>query len=165
MRTFDYSLLAKRVLALLCTLLLTAVVLIPLLGSSSNCNSPRSGWADLSTCTFNNTAVYPLRGEWEFYWQERLEPQVTLSRTAEAPAYMPVPGAWGRGSEATGFSRYGYATYRLLVQLPPGVPAFALKVSNIRNASEVYVNGERLGEAERRVTPGRPPSRATIRIP
>ncbi|WP_339220866.1 ATP-binding protein [Paenibacillus sp. FSL H8-0332] len=145
MRTFDYSLLAKRVLALLCIGLLTAVVLIPLLGSSSACYSPRSGWADLSSCTFDNSAVYPLRGEWEFYWQERLEPQETLSRTAEAPAYMPVPGAWGRGSEATGFSRYGYATYRLLVQLPPGVPAFALKVSNIRNASEVYVNGERLG--------------------
>lgn len=145
MRTFDYSLLAKRVLALLCIGLLAAVALIPLLGSSSACYSPRSGWADLSSCTFDNSAVYPLEGKWEFYWQELLEPLDTLSGTAEAPAYMSVPGAWGRASEATGFSRYGYATYRLLVQLPPEVPAFALKVSNIRNASEVYVNGERLG--------------------
>ncbi|NQX47055.1 response regulator [Paenibacillus tritici] len=147
MRTFDYSLLAKRVLALLCIGLLTAAALVPLLGggSSSACYSPRSGWADLTSCTFDDSAVYPLGGEWEFYWQELLDPQDTLPRTAEAPAYMPVPGAWSTDTEATGFSRYGYATYRLLVQLPPEVPAFALKVNNIRNASQVYVNGELLG--------------------
>lgn len=136
MRTFDYSLLAKRVLALLCTLLLTAVVLIPLLGSSSNCNSPRSGWADLSTCTFNNTAVYPLRGEWEFYWQERLEPQVTLSRTAEAPAYMPVPGAWGRGVR-------GYRLLPLRICDLPSAGSAAAGSSRLRPQGEQYPQCQR----------------------
>ncbi|WP_238651304.1 ATP-binding protein [Paenibacillus piscarius] len=145
MRTFDYSLLAQRVLALLCIGLLTGAAVFPLLRSTSPaCYTPRSGWADLSACTFDDTSVYPLGGEWEFYWQQHLDPQSTRP-APETPAYMPVPGAWAPWSEATGFSRYGYATYRLLVQLPPEVPVYSLKVTNIRNASEVFVNGERLG--------------------
>ena len=146
MKPFDYSLLAKRALALLCICLLTAAALTPLLGtSSSGCSSRQSGWIDLSACTFDDTSVIPLDGEWEFYWQQLLEPQDTLSRDAEAPAYLSVPASWTPRTEVTGFSRYGYATYRLLVQLPPDVPVFSLKVTNIRNASQVFVNGELLG--------------------
>ncbi|WP_340026277.1 ATP-binding protein [Paenibacillus sp. FSL K6-1096] len=145
MRTFDYSLLAQRVLALLCIGLLTGAALFPLFrNASSACYTPRSGFADLSSCTFDAASVYPLDGEWEFYWQQHLDPQSTGS-PPQTPAYMPVPGPWTPWTDATGFSRYGYATYRLLVQLPPDIPAFALKMTNIRNASEVYVNGERLG--------------------
>jgi signal transduction histidine kinase len=148
MKPFDYSLLAKRALALLCICLLAASALVPLLGaSSSKCSSRQNGYIDLSACTFDDSSVFPLDGEWEFYWQQLLDPQDTLSGTAKAPAYMAVPGAWGPGTETTGFSRYGYASYRLLLQLPPEVPAFALKVNNIRNASQVFVNGELLGES------------------
>lgn len=166
MKPFDYSLLAKRALALLCICLLAASALVPLLGaSSSKCSSRQNGYIDLSACTFDDSSVFPLDGEWEFYWQQLLDPQDTLSGTAKAPAYMAVPGAWGPGTETTGFSRYGYATYRLLLQLPPEVPAFALKVNNIRNASQVFVNGELLGESDCRGYPFRARNRATTRIP
>lgn len=152
MKPFDYSLLAKRALALICICLLAAAALVPLLGSSqSACATQQPGEIDLSSCTFDDSSIFTLDGEWEFYWQQLLDPQENISGTAEAPAYLSVPGIWTPRSEATGFSRYGYATYRLLVQLPPDIHAFALKVTSIRFASTVFVNGNSLGASG---TPG-----------
>ncbi|WNS42527.1 ATP-binding protein [Paenibacillus sp. MMS20-IR301] len=152
MKTFDYSLLAKRTLALLCICLLAAAALVPLLDkSSSACTSRQPGVTDLSACTFDDNSVFPLNGQWEFHWQQLLEAQGSRTAAAELPAYMAVPGSWGPKSAVTGYSRYGYATYRMLVQLPPDIPVYALKVTNIRNASRVFVNGELLGSSG---TPG-----------
>lgn len=53
-----------------------------------------------------------LRGEWEFYWQQLLEPQhFRPPFRAPAPEYMRVPGPWSGPLPQT-----GYATYRLIVR-------------------------------------------------
>lgn len=146
MISFDYRLLAKRALAVLCLCLLAAAALVPLLRSStSSCIRQEPGTLDLSGCLFDNSATFKLDGQWAFYWNELPEPEGGGFTFRADPKYMPVPGIWTSSSLPVSYSRYGSATYRLTVLLPDQPASFALKINNIRSASRVYINGDPLG--------------------
>ncbi|WP_150270147.1 ATP-binding protein [Paenibacillus tepidiphilus] len=146
MQSFDYRLLAKRMLGLFCIIILAAAVLAPLLNrTGSSCAFREPGIMDLTSCSFDDTSTYKLDGQWEFYWGKLLKPEAALFREAGQAVYQTVPSIWITPSEGTRSGRYGYATYRLTLALPADIPGFALKINNIRNASAVFVNGTALG--------------------
>ncbi|QTH40633.1 sensor histidine kinase [Cohnella sp. LGH] len=70
----------------------------------------------------DNGSVEPkavsLHGEWEFYWNQRLEPKDFINRSL-TPAYITVPSSWGDdASGETAKDSHGFGTYRLLLHVP-----------------------------------------------
>lgn len=143
MKLFDFRLLATRTLGFLCICLLAATAAYPLLSSNSDsCAAVKPGMIDLSACTFDKDSTFTLDGKWEFYWNQLLDPANT-SR-AEGISYISVPGSWKTWTQKD-YGRYGFATYRLQLLLPADNESFALKVNNIRNASQLFINGKPSG--------------------
>ncbi len=146
MKFFDYRMLAKRSFGLVCICLLAVTLLLPLLRSSSAaCSRNNPGIIDLTGCPFNDSLNVNLDGKWEFYWNQLLSPFSIDSAAKPDIKYIPVPAVWSSLPHGEAYPKYGAATYKLLLILPSGAQDYALKVSSIRTASIVYVNGERLG--------------------
>ena len=75
-----------------------------------------------------------LAGEWEFYWDQLLDPDADFDSAFRIDG--DVPGSWNR----CGYSRYGKATYRLVVEAPK-IYEPAIFIPKIYSASKVWVNG------------------------
>nr|WP_154960329.1 ATP-binding protein [Paenibacillus xylanexedens] len=113
----------------------------------------RQGILDLSTWNPKLENRIRLDGEWEFYWKKLLPASAHIAdqeqqgSPASPDAYAEVPGTWG--PIQIGGKRlppYGFATYRLVLRNTPVEGTLAIKKSNIRFASEIYVNGTKLVE-------------------
>ncbi|MDF2938666.1 MAG: putative regulator of cell autolysis, partial [Paenibacillaceae bacterium] len=103
---------------------------------------PRNGILDLTAWDFYSGQVIPLDGQWEFYWNQLLEPG---AEPAAPPQWMKVPGFWRHVTGEMGSSSKGAATYRLQIKLKPSYMIYGLRVSNIRIASDIVVNGQKVG--------------------
>lgn len=105
----------------------------------------KEGVVDLRGQSVHEDGACTLDGEWEFYWQELYAPR-DFFRMGDAapPAYCQVPSSWTNGANAEGlpFPAYGYATYRLTVQLPENHPRLGLFIPKIWSASMIWVNEE-----------------------
>ncbi|MGU3470871.1 histidine kinase [Paenibacillus sp. D51F] len=136
-------------------------------GSEPNRLRAEKGVLDLAG--WDGSGRIALNGEWEFYWNELLPPGAASEQGA--PSWMEVPGVWS-GGQASGeeWPAYGAATYRLrLLHVPePGV--YALKKTNIRFASEIYVNGKKVltdgvpALSENAYVPGNSPGLAAFEL-
>ncbi|MBU5354650.1 response regulator [Paenibacillus barcinonensis] len=111
----------------------------------------RQGILDLSTWNPKLEDRIRLDGEWEFYWKQLLPApdQIADGKQQEALAspddYAEVPGTWGQLQvDGKHLPSHGYATYRLVLRNTPVEGTLAIKKSNIRFASEIYVNGAKL---------------------
>ncbi|MDQ7095714.1 ATP-binding protein [Desulfosporosinus sp. PR] len=102
----------------------------------------RQGVLDLRAWDFASDQVVPLDGQWEFYWNQLLEPG---AEPASAANFIQVPGFWRQSIEAGKDEAKGAATYRLKIKLNPSALVYSLRISNIRMASEIYVNGVQVG--------------------
>lgn len=99
------------------------------------------GKFDLSKTDFSKNGMINLDGEWEFYWNQLLEPNDFSQHHQGDFKYIYVPGNWLHDKEGNEYSKRGYATYRLIVENIPNSKYFAIKKGNIRNSSKIYVNG------------------------
>ena len=102
---------------------------------------------NLSGWDFTNDGPVDLNGEWEFYWQQHLEPQDFERSNPPSPTgFIRLPGYWN-GYEVDGkpLSGDGYATYRLRVHLKPSNRQLALRLLEISTAYSLYLNGAKLG--------------------
>ncbi|MEM7038626.1 MAG: 7TM diverse intracellular signaling domain-containing protein, partial [Bacteroidota bacterium] len=99
-----------------------------------------NGWLDLRQHDFAATGTVPLRGAWEFFWEELLFGE---EAPQNQPLQLPVPGSWTGLKGADGpLPVTGYGTYRLRVLLPgDGVP-LCLRLADVRSAMEVELNGK-----------------------
>ncbi|MBY0203708.1 hybrid sensor histidine kinase/response regulator [Paenibacillus cucumis (ex Kampfer et al. 2016)] len=104
----------------------------------------KNGILDMTTWNFNSDEVAPLDGQWEFYWNELLSPGVHPVSSAQ---FIHVPGFWRHTAQDGTLQAKGGGTYRLKVKLEPSSRVYGLRISNIRMASTVYVNGEKVGES------------------
>jgi serine phosphatase RsbU (regulator of sigma subunit) len=79
----------------------------------------KDGKLDLSNYSFETNGTVLLKGEWEFYWKQYL--QGLDFEQAKPSALVTVPSSWGNYEieKGTKLGREGYATYRLLVKIPP----------------------------------------------
>ncbi len=107
-------------------------------------DSPKAqkGVLDLKSWDFADHGKLELEGEWEFYWNQFLEP----TQQADKPdnfTYEQVPGTWlgsQQGTETLG--KYGYATYRLKILLPEKPTDLAFYLKRVQDAYRVYINGK-----------------------
>jgi len=98
--------------------------------------------------TANDNFVLKLNGEWEFYWNKLLKPDDFRSHIKIKPdLYGRVPSYWtDYHDDSVRTTGMGFATYRLMVLLPPGYRnslGFDLPVFD--SSYEIYVNGKDLG--------------------
>ncbi|PQP84174.1 hypothetical protein C0Q44_06150 [Paenibacillus sp. PCH8] len=89
-----------------------------------------------------------LDGEWEFYWNQLLEPDDFAAGRAGQAEYLTVPSSWDK-SEAGGERRpsKGYATYHLRVQLPQSDTELGLITKGITTAHRIWINGKLVSES------------------
>ena len=96
------------------------------------------GVLDLSTWNFSNDGTINLDGQWEFYWNEFMEPTPIQNSTLKIPNYIPVPSQWQRQD----YPLHGFATYRLRVLLTKSNPPLSIAMPYAGTAHEVYINGK-----------------------
>jgi len=110
------------------------------------------GVLDLTDWDFKKDGPVNLSGEYEFYWNQHLEPS---DFSKETPPYktgfIRVPGYWtSYEMEEKKLPGNGYATYRLSILFSDRKDPIALKFLDIGTAFSLYLNGKRLcsvGEA------------------
>ena len=101
----------------------------------------KGGVLDLRQYNFKAEGPLALKGEFEFYWNQMLNPAV--GKDSGVVNLIPVPGSWYQlKDQLPEISRYGFATYRLLILLPDGVNRLAFRAENIFSASGFFLNGK-----------------------
>ncbi len=99
------------------------------------------GVIDLRGYNFKTEGPVELAGEYEFYWNQILNPAIE-GDTGEM-TYVKVPGSWFRlRNEYPEIERYGFATYRLLLLLPEKVDELTFKIEDVFSASGYFLNGK-----------------------
>jgi signal transduction histidine kinase/CheY-like chemotaxis protein len=102
--------------------------------------SPRAknGIIDLREEVFSDEI--PLNGQWIFYWNQLLGPQIPASAKGEA---MDFPFLWsGLKYHGEKLPSTGYATYQLTVLLPDKPWPFRIALPEVFTAYRLYVNGK-----------------------
>jgi len=136
----------SRKILIICIIGIIAILLIPLsiyMDNGKRAYDPQvhNGIMDLSSWDYEQNGRIRLNGDWEFYWNQLLTPAdfhaSNNNQLSEDKAYIKVPSTWnGNGS----------ATYRAVLTNVPEGGIFAIKKTNIRFSSAIYVNGKLLLE-------------------
>jgi signal transduction histidine kinase len=99
------------------------------------------GVLDLSGYDFTSNGSLEVRGEFEFYWKQMLNP--ALEGDTGEMVYIEVPGTWTNlRKENPDISRFGFATYRLMILLPERMEELAIGVDDVFSASAYFLNGK-----------------------
>ncbi|MDP4222593.1 MAG: ATP-binding protein [Bacteroidota bacterium] len=103
------------------------------------------GIIDLREIAAGKSFITNLNGQWEFYWSKMLHPGDFASPTELKPdCYGKVPSYWTDYSpELAKTKKMGFATYRLLVLLPPGLrQSLAFDMPVFDSSYEMYIDGK-----------------------
>lgn len=91
--------------------------------------------------------VISLDGEWEFYWNQLLEPREIKSPNSRRDGYINLPSSWNKfkigDKELFGD---GYATYRLLLKTEES-GRLAIKIPRVFASYNLWVNEELIATA------------------
>jgi len=99
------------------------------------------GVLDLREYDFLDSGPVELRGEFEFYWNQMISP--ALEGDSGEMIYAKVPGTWTNlRKEHPEVTRFGFATYRLLILLPERVDELAFNVEDVYSSSGYFLNGK-----------------------
>ncbi|MBE9518051.1 MAG: sensor histidine kinase [Bacteroidetes bacterium] len=99
------------------------------------------GVLDLREYDFLNSGPVEVKGEFEFYWNQMISP--ALEGDSGEMIYTEVPGSWTKlRIEHPEVTRFGFATYRLLILLPEKVDELAFSVEDVYSASGYFLNGK-----------------------
>lgn len=103
----------------------------------------KKGIIDLRDWNFNEKGIIELDGEWEFYWNEFLEPgNSNDSVSIMTGRYINVPNSW-KDHEYNGekLSNLGFASYRLKILIKNHNQKLKLQYFLPTMSSRCYVNG------------------------
>ncbi len=106
-------------------------------------SSPKiqQGVLDLSNWNFADKGNVILEGNWEFYWDTLLTP--ANFPTSIQPIYPDFPQLWSSISDSNKqYSSFGYATYRLKIEIQPTVDLLAIKLPDFYTSYKLWLNGE-----------------------
>jgi PAS domain S-box-containing protein len=104
------------------------------------------GILDLTHWDFEKEGPVFLSGEYEFYWEQFVQPSDFSGPSSPAHIFVNVPGFWSNHLlEGKRLPGQGYATYRLRVLLNGEQQSLALRFQDMGTAFTVFVNGEPLG--------------------
>ncbi|MFC6334692.1 ATP-binding protein [Paenibacillus septentrionalis] len=87
---------------------------------------------------FSQMGVIPLKGEWEFYEGELLQPDDFTQSNHRAPSFVQVPSSFAESEDG---SRPSYGTYRLKIYVDES-DSFSLRLKKVRLSNHVFINGE-----------------------
>jgi signal transduction histidine kinase len=105
------------------------------------------GMIDLKQYAGKGNFDLALNGEWEFYWKKILRPSDFAKAGEMKPDYYgEVPSYWtDYPKDKVKTERFGYATYRLTIILPPGFrKPIGLDLPVFDSAFDLYINDEYL---------------------
>ncbi|WP_400245646.1 sensor histidine kinase [Niallia sp. JL1B1071] len=131
-----------KILFIVGTLLTMIVLILYYINALEKTSYIKQGELDLAKTDFDHNCVIALNGEWEFYWNQILDPTDFIHHNLSDFQYAYVPGNWLRDLEGNTYAKKGYATYRVSLKNIPKTKYFGLKKANIRNSSKIFVNGE-----------------------
>lgn len=138
-----------KYIAVIISLLLGPLLIIPHLGAETHAPKAVQGVMDLSDWDFSTGATAPLNGEWEFYWNQLLTSadftEETGAKKPELTGYAIVPNLWRGNINGTELQNQGHATYRLVIKVPRNQHSFGIKTEIIRVTSRLLVNGLPMG--------------------
>ena len=124
------------------------IIISACLNDSTRRISPRAvkGVLDLTDWDFKKDGPVDLSGEYEFYWSQHLSPSDFAKATAPRKTeFIKVPAYWKNkiydGKKLPGD---GYVTYRLNIALNKQMDRLGLKLVEISNAYNIYLNGEKI---------------------
>ncbi len=101
------------------------------------------GVLDLREYDFKREGPVELTGEFQFYWNQMLNP--ALKSDSGEMIYITVPGSWHQLRKTNPeISRYGFATYRLTILLPEQTDDIGFRISDVFSASSFFINGKAL---------------------
>jgi signal transduction histidine kinase len=103
------------------------------------------GVLDLRNIPVKEQFLFNLNGEWEFYWKKMLHPHDFVGTSLPIPdIYGKVPSYWTDYSlKGIKPEKYGYATYRLTIFLPPNIlKPLGFYIPVFDSSYELYINGE-----------------------
>lgn len=99
------------------------------------------GVIDLRDYNFQVKGPIELKGEYEFYWNQIINPAV--QDEAGEMIYIEVPGSWHRLiKDQAEITRFGFVTYRLMILLPPQMNEIAFNITDVHSASGYFLNGK-----------------------
>ncbi len=109
----------------------------------------QKGVLDLKGWDLADHGEIPLNGEWEFYWQQFIKPELFLAGTNPQPdTYIEVPGLWdGTNIHGKEIDANGYATYHARITADSLPERLSIDMPTIATAYDLYVNGVKLFSA------------------
>lgn len=107
----------------------------------------KRGILDLSGWDFATQGQVYLDGEWEYYEDVFLAPTELVKQSSESKMFLTVPSTWKDDLLQGRPDQQGYGTYRLTVKVSKPNQVFGMKISNIRMAHRLFINGKLEGES------------------
>ncbi|WEK54689.1 MAG: ATP-binding protein [Candidatus Cohnella colombiensis] len=105
------------------------------------------GALDFTDRDANQLGIVKLNGQWEFYWNQLLDPSGIANATAKLTDYIAVPLSWSLMKvDGNDLPLEGYATYRLIVNLPSDLDDSGLVTDTWSSAYRLWVNGTLVSE-------------------
>ena len=130
-------------------LILHALIIVLTINLNTSASIPKAvkGVIDLRNIGNSDKFIVKLNGEWEFYWGKMLHPDDFIAGTIKPDYFGNVPSYWtDYPQESVKTEKFGYATYRLTVLLPPGIDkALAVDLPVFDSSYDIYINGKYLG--------------------
>ncbi|MFH5186789.1 sensor histidine kinase [Paenibacillus sp. TAB 01] len=131
---------------------------ILLLGFLSGCSlrglpseasaAAKRGVLDLSGWQFRSDGNVALNGDWDFFWEQLLDPGQVEAALKPDQERIQLPHTWNgylvNGRQLSGF---GCATFHLKVMLPSDSGLLALEIPTIRTAYKLWINGQEMGSS------------------
>lgn len=103
-----------------------------------------NGVLDLRNIDIHDMNTINLKGTWEFY------PEQFISNidNKKSGAFVNVPGDWRKTHKLKKTNSYGYGTYhiKILLNEKDVDQMLGIKVSSIRTAHEIFINGNKISE-------------------
>lgn len=133
-----------RVLRWLFSLLFAAALIFAGPAFAQPAPAAKSGALDLRQWDFARDGPATLAGEWQFFWQQFIDPSAPISAATDAAEFAVLPGSWS-GALMTGsaFGSDGFASYRLRVDCNKAA-GLTLSLPLQHSAVRVFVNGREL---------------------
>ncbi len=133
----------KHILRLILYTILAAILILLLFSSAlSSDHRASQGIIDLRQVDFQKSNPIKLQGQWEFYWNEFLEP-AQLPAQDRISGYVELPRAWNHHNiPGLELQAGGIATYRLQILTGQESERLALKIPTISTAYRLWSNGE-----------------------
>jgi two-component system, sensor histidine kinase ChiS len=104
-----------------------------------------NGVIDLTDWDFNKNGNVPLDGDWEFYSDKLLTPsnfsKADEDRETKQINYLKVPSAWNNSKTSSDKNNIDSGTYRVKIKLKKALSNYGVKITNIRMANKVFIDG------------------------